>query len=208
MRDEAYDILQNWIIAGKLEPGALLRDQDLSDLLGISRTPIREALLRLERDGLVVTKPNRSTTVTQVHFEEAANIYLLVETLESLAMDQAFPNITDDVIREMEELNEQFIDQLHTGDKVAAFQIDSEFHQKIIDLSNNPELVKLLANLKIKVQRMEIYYFSLADNGEKSIHEHKVIIDSLKKKCKKSAKEAIQSNWRNSLSRMMDRNLE
>lgn len=91
MKDEVYNRLREWIITGELEPGAKLRDQDLSETLGISRTPIREALLRLENDGLVVTKANRWTLVAPIDLEEAESIYSIVWTLESLAMEQALP---------------------------------------------------------------------------------------------------------------------
>ncbi|WP_313237249.1 GntR family transcriptional regulator [Sporosarcina ureae] len=206
MRDEAYEILQNWIIIGKLAPGAILRDQELSDLLGISRTPIREALLRLERDGLVVTKANRSTSVSQVDYQEAANVYPIVATLECLAAEQAFHHISNEVIQEMEELNNHFIDKLQSGNKVAAFQIDNEFHQKLVSMSNNPELINLLINLKIKVQRLEVHYFGQVSNGEKSIDEHKAIIEALKNKDQKKILDAIEANWKNSLARIIEIN--
>ncbi|ARF17783.1 GntR family transcriptional regulator [Sporosarcina sp. P3] len=206
MRDEAYEILQNWIIIGKLAPGAILRDQELSDLLGISRTPIREALLRLERDGLVVTKANRSTSVSQVDYQEAANVYPIVATLERLAAEQAFQQISSEVIQEMEELNNHFIDKLQSDDKVAAFQIDNEFHQKLVSMSNNPELINLLINLKIKVQRLEVHYFGQVSNGEKSIDEHKAIIEALKNKDLKKILDAIEANWKNSLARIIEVN--
>lgn len=75
MRDEVYRTLRNWIITGKLKPETKLKDKDLSETLGISRTPIREALLRLEDDGLVITKANRWTLVAPIELKEAENLY-------------------------------------------------------------------------------------------------------------------------------------
>ncbi|WP_438315391.1 GntR family transcriptional regulator [Sporosarcina sp. FA9] len=205
MRDQVYDILQEWIVIGKLEPGAKLRDQELSDILGISRTPIREALLRLEDDGLVITKANRWTLVSPIDIKEAENIYLIVKALEILAIGQGFPNLSEKDIVEIEKLNENFKTELEHDNKVAAFQADNEFHDKIVQLSENIELSKLLINLKIKIQRMEIYYFSLENNSLESYNEHVEIIDALKANNLTRVIAAIRANWENSLNRIVQK---
>ena len=151
MKDEVYNKLRNWIVTGELEPGTKLRDLDLSEQLGISRTPIREALLMLENDGLVITKANRWTLVAPIDIKEATNIYSIVSALECLAIEQAFPHISAQDIEELEQLNEDFKKTSHTGDIFAALQADNEFHNKIIQLSNNLELPKLLSGLKVRI---------------------------------------------------------
>ncbi|WP_313017031.1 GntR family transcriptional regulator [Acetoanaerobium noterae] len=199
MKDEAYNELRKWIITGKLQPGTKLRDQDLSDTLGISRTPIREALLRLENDGLVVTKANRWTLVSPINLEEAENIYSIVWTLEALAMEQAFPYFTLKDIDELERYNENLNKIMKTGNQIAKLQADNEFHNKILQLSHNLELPKLLSSLKLRIQRIEIHYFNEIDRMNTSYEEHKKIIDLLRKKNMYLAIEAIKSNWKNSL---------
>ena len=82
VRQEAYAKLRDWILEGTLAPGAQLRDKELAEQLGVSRTPIREALLRLEGEGLVKTKPNCSTLVTPIDFQHAFHLYSIVWTLE------------------------------------------------------------------------------------------------------------------------------
>ena len=202
MKDEAYNILRKWIMIGKLEPGAKLRNQDLSDTLGISRTPIREALLQLENDGLVVTKANRWTLVAPIDLESAKNIYSIVWSLESLALEQAFPRFSQADLEGLELLNEQLIKTMKVGDKIKALEIDNAFHDKIIEISNNSELPKLLASLKIKIQRIEIHYFSQNYARYASYNEHLQIIDTIKKQDLDSALQAIQNNWKNSLKRI------
>lgn len=199
MKDEAYNELQKWIITGKLKPGTKLRDQDLSDTLGISRTPIREALLRLENDGLVVTKANRWTLVSPIDLEEAENIYSIVWTLEALAMKQAFPHFTLKDIDELERYNENLNKVMKTGNQIAKLQADNEFHNKILQLSHNLELPKLLSSLKLRIKRIEIHYFNEVDRMNASYEEHQKIIDLLRKKDMELAIEAIKSNWKNSL---------
>ena len=92
-RDEAYEKLRGWIIAGRLCPGETLRDQDIATALGVSRTPVREALRRLEDEGLVETALNRWTRVASLDLEEAAETYAVVEALELLALELAFAHL-------------------------------------------------------------------------------------------------------------------
>ncbi len=205
MRDEAYDILQEWIMIGKLEPDVRLRDQELSDLLGISRTPIREALLKLEDEGLVVTKANRWTIVSPIDIEQAEHIYSMVEVLESLAIEQGQHNISHEVIDELERINEEFKEKLQKGDKVATFQADTDFHETIVKLSNNMELLRVLIHLKVKIQRMEIHYFSLKSDSLESYDEHIKIIEAFKKNDLHLIQRAIKNNWKNSLARIQEK---
>lgn len=206
MKDEVYNKLRNWIIIGKLEPGTKLRDQDLSDTLGISRTPIREALLRLENDGLVVTKANRWTLVSPIDLAEAESIYSIVWTLESLAIENVFHHITSTDIEKLEQLNEDLNKTMRTGDQFAALEADNAFHDKIVELSQNRELPKLLANLKVKIQRIEIRYFSNTDSMHTSYMEHQQIIDAFKENDLNRAVEALKANWKNSLDRIRSTN--
>lgn len=208
MRDEAYNILQEWIMVGKLKPGEKLRDQELSDILGISRTPIRESLLRLEDEGLVVTQANRWTLVSPINLDEAENIYSIVKVLESLALEQGIDNCTAEVIQELEVINERFKVSLEQGDKEAAFQADNDFHDQIVKLSKNIELPRLLNTLKVRIQRMEIHYFSVANNSLESYREHNQIIKALTEKNLNKSISTIKANWENSLSRIQMRSEE
>lgn len=202
MKDEVYNKLRKWIVTGELEPGTKLRDSDLSEQLGISRTPVREALLRLENDGLVVTKANRWTLVSPIDLNEAKNIYSIVWTLECLALEQAFPHLSAEDIEELEQLNENFNKTIQTRDILAVLQADNEFHNRIIGLSNNPELPKLLSSLKVRIQRIEIHYFSQTDTKDTSYTEHQQILDAIKKQDLNRAIDAIKVNWKNSLDRI------
>ncbi|WP_259424827.1 GntR family transcriptional regulator [Bacillus velezensis] len=204
MRDEVYRTLRNWIITGKLKPETKLKDKDLSETLGISRTPIREALLRLEDDGLVITKANRWTLVAPIELKEAENLYSIVWTLEKLALQQALPHVDDAVIQELKQLNENLLQIMKDGDKLAILEADNAFHHRIILLADNAELHKLLVSLKVKIQRMEIRYFS--ENGalNRSYNEHSDIIHALEQQDAAAAFTALEANWKNSLERLQN----
>src|SRR5271156_6273245 len=123
IRQEAYQKLRNWILEGILAPGAQLRDKDLAEQLGVSRTPIREALLRLEDEGLVQTKPNRSTLVSSIDFHSAFHLYSIVGALEQLALRQSFPHITEEHIQDMTDANARFVKAL--GRKQCAVALEA-----------------------------------------------------------------------------------
>lgn len=201
VREEAYLKLRNWILEGTLAPGTLLRDKELALQLGVSRTPIREALLRLEDEGLVQTKPNRSTHVSTIDFHSAFHLYSIVWTLERLALNQAFGSITNDHIQTMAEANERFLQNMKNRNRLAALDADNDFHSVYVKLSQNKELEKIISEIKHKLKRLDLYYFEKVKNAVLSYEEHLQIIEALKQKDLALAINAVEHNWKNSFSR-------
>lgn len=201
VRQEAYLKLRDWILEGVLAPGAQLRDKELAEQLGVSRTPIREALLRLEEEGLVRTKPNRSTLVSSIDFHSAFHLYSIVWTLERLALTQAFGSITKDHIEAMIGANERFLEKMKKRDRLAALQADHDFHSVYVNLSQNKELEKIISELKNKLKRLDLYYFDQIKDAALSYGEHQQIIEAFKKKDLALALDAVEHNWKNSFSR-------
>ena len=198
VRQEAYLKLREWILEGTLAPGVQLRDKELAEQLGVSRTPIREALLRLEDEGLVKTNPNRSTLVSPIDFENALHLYSIVWTLEKLALSQAFGSITNDHIETMALANERFLQTIKTRDRLSALDADYDFHSTYIKLSQNKDLEKIISDVKIKLKRLDLYYFDKVKNAELSYEEHVQILVALKQKDLSMAMDAVERNWKNS----------
>lgn len=201
VRQEAYLKIRNWILDGTLAPGAQVRDKELAEQLGVSRTPIREALLRLEDEGLVQTKPNRATLVSPIDFHSASHLYSIVWTLERLALTQAFGLITDFHIQAMIEANERFLQKMKDQDHIAALDADYDFHSIYVKLSENKELAKIISELKQKLKRLFFYYFDKIKDAELSYDEHNQIIKALKKKDLVLGLNAVEDNWKNCFSR-------
>ncbi|MBS3904379.1 MAG: GntR family transcriptional regulator [Simkania sp.] len=201
VRQEAYLKLRNWILEGILAPGIQLRDKELAEQLGVSRTPIREALLRLEDEGLVQTKPNRSTLVSSIDFHNAFHLYSIVWSLERLALSQAFGSITDAHIQTMDEANERFLQKMKSRDRLAALDADNDFHSVYIGLSQNKELEKILFEVKNKLKRLDLYYFDKVKDAVLSYEEHRKIIETLRQKDLSMAINAVENNWKSSFSR-------
>lgn len=199
MKDEAYDTLCSWIITGELKPNTKLKINELSELLGISRTPVREALLRLERDGLVLTKANSWTIVAPINLTESDNTYAVISTLEALALSQAFSKIKKADIEQLEILNEKVAKATKEKNHLEIIESDNNFHNKIIALSGNNEIPPILNSLKKRIQRIEIYFFETVQGKRKSYEDHKAIIEGLKEKNLEKTLKALSNNWKNNL---------
>ncbi|MFE4812761.1 GntR family transcriptional regulator [Peribacillus simplex] len=202
VREEAYMILQDWIVQGILTPGQQLRDKELAEQLGVSRTPIREALLRLEDEGFVETKPSRSTIVSPIQFEGVLNIYSIVWTLEKLAMEQAIDFIEEKHLMEMEAINHEVKKAIDEGNQIVAVQKDDDFHSIYINLSTNDELKRILTGLKRKLIRIELFYFNQVSDVHLSVDQHDQIIQALRNGNLTMVLKMIEKNWKESYFRI------
>src|SRR5262249_26376675 len=124
LRDAAYDCLRDWILDGTLAPEEPLRDEALAEALGMSRTPVREALQRLEDDGLVTTPAPRRSYVSPLSLQQARDVFPMVAALEALAMRLALPRMDGGALDAMRMANEQLAGALRAGDSSAALESD------------------------------------------------------------------------------------
>lgn len=195
VKDEVYELLLKKIITGELAPCQRLRIQELSEKFGISRTPLREALLQLENEKLVLTKANRWTIVAPIDPVEALNIYPIIYSLESLALELAYEKIGEKEIEKLKSINNE-IEELHEKkDQLNIIKKDNEFHNYIITLSGNTEIEDILSNLKKRVERMELYFYEHSDEHFTTYDQHLKIINALEDKNLDDAKKALTSNW-------------
>ena len=207
MRDDVYQSLRKWIISGELEPGEKLKDKELAVHLGVSRTPVRESLRKLEDEGLVETAPNRWTRVSLVRFGDAEHIYPIIEQLELLSLSLAFPHLSKHHVQKMRRLNVRLQDALKDGNAAEVASIDLKFHQVVVDASNNSELISVLEQLKVKYHRIELSYFSSFEALTASVEEHEAFISALEEKDIDAAKSCLSKNWHASIERLrMTRN--
>jgi DNA-binding GntR family transcriptional regulator len=195
LRESVYERLRDWIVQGTLEPGEQLRDNDLALRLGVSRTPVREALRRLEDEGLVETAKNRWTRVKAIDLSETGQIYPIILALELLALELALPHLKPEDIEAMRQHNQHFQAAIAEGDAAQAAEMDIALHTVIIEASHNPELIGMLRALKHKYRRLEQTYFGSAALGQASPRQHQQLIQALSKKDLAKARQALSSNW-------------
>jgi DNA-binding GntR family transcriptional regulator len=176
LRDDVYGRLRDAIVDGTFAPGEQLRDIDLATWLGVSRTPVREALLRLAQGGLVVTHPGRSTIVSTLDVSAEHDARGVVAAMHELAVRESVPNLTDGDLRAMREANLRFERAIEWKDVEAALRADDELHAIPVRASGNRAIAAVLDQFTPVVRRAERLRFSSVD-GRASAARHDELID-------------------------------
>lgn len=202
MREEVYKTLLTWIMEGELRPGEKLLDKELAESMGVSRTPVREALRRLEDKDLVESSANRWTRVSEVSIREPEKIYPIICSLEELAVSFAIGDLADDDFQKMEQANLALGKALSAENPVKASMADIQFHDVFIKRSKNSHLESILRDLKIKYRRVEVTYFEGHASAKYSLDEHLRIVEALRSGDLTGAQAAIRLNWQSSLKRL------
>jgi DNA-binding GntR family transcriptional regulator len=206
LRDRAYHALRDAIVDGTLAPGERLRDAELTRWLGLSRTPVREALARLELDGLVETAPQRFTRVTPLDRRAARDAFPLVAALHALAAELAVPRLTASDFADMLDANRRFGGAMRNNRVELALAADDDFHAVFVRASANAELPRALDRLMPGVRRLERLRFgSLA--GRASVRQHDAILGAAGQHDVTTTAERVRDNWL-SLGTMIDRSFE
>lgn len=192
-KDRAFAQIQEWIINGTLQPGEKLNDKELASAIGISRTPIREALQMLSLMNFITMKPGVSTYVNNANREDLPLLLPPSAALQAVAVETAAPKITLEHIDQLEALNENLRKALERDDFVASLRYDQHFHETIINLVENPYLQTPLDNFMAHVRR-HLYMHSISISLN-SVKEHQILIDALKAKNIEKAAQAAKNHW-------------
>jgi DNA-binding GntR family transcriptional regulator len=177
LRDRAYRILRDAIVTGELPPGAAIRDVELAERVGLSRTPVREALARLADDGLVETKPHSWTRVTPLGLREVRDALVVVRAMHELAVRLAVPLMTERHHDVMRAANKRFAAALADGDVQAAMDADDALHGVPVAVLGNRVLAATIDRHLPLIRRLEKARFgSLL--GRRSIAFHDQLIDA------------------------------
>ena len=202
IREDVFRKLLNWIMDGTLRPGEKIVDKELAEHMGVSRTPVREALRRLEDKGLVESSANRWTRISEIPSKEPEMIYPIIWTLEKLALSIAISSMTEKDFAKMERANNELKVALEKNDSVAASNADAKFHGIFLERSHNVHLIKIIEDLKIKYSRIEVIFFKGLLIAKSSIEEHKALIAALRAGAIVLAEKILHSNWEKGLERL------
>lgn len=175
LRDDVYGHLRDAIIDGTLEPGEQLRDAEIATWLGVSRTPVREALLRLGQTGLVVAQPGRSTVVSTISSRALREARDVVAAMHELAVREAVPRLTADDLQEMRDAHHRFERAVSTGDVDEALEADDRLHGVPVAVCDNRSLVMVLEQFTPVLRRVERLRFA-SDRGRDSVAQHDELI--------------------------------
>lgn len=198
IRERVYTELRKWIIDGTLKPGEKISDLDLSVYFSTSRTPVREAIQLLADQKLIEIYPGKETIVAPIDLNEVHSLYQIAAELHVLALEFAYPHITQIEVDALKKCNQQFTRAIARGDNATASQADHEFHDIIIKLSSNyfiREFIKILSSHIERLQLIDDPDFNLTGKKQDSVEDHENIIKALENQDLESAKEAMRHNW-------------
>lgn len=192
--DQVYRIVREKIEDGSLAPGEQLADGELAEELGVSRTPVREALRRLADQGAVETVPGRHTRVTALDETEGSRVFPLHALLYGFATESAVDSIDDADLAEMAACNERMHTAVQNGDLVAARAADRQLHGVMLRRADNPYLSLLLDTLSLHSRRLETLYFQDSARAQESYRQHAGIIDALRRGDRTAACTLVRNN--------------
>lgn len=193
-RDEVYQTLKKAIITLEFEPGQRLNDNDLAEKFGVSRTPVREALKRLEDEGLVEAVPGSITRVTPLKLEEGNHAFTVVAVLHALAARLAVPLLTNSDIEALERSNRLLQQSIQNNNILDSIEADDSFHNVFLNTAANPEIRIALKGIVPKIHRMVISQFA-STNGLQSVEQHQKIILACRNKETEKVARFVEENW-------------
>ena len=162
LRDVVFNTLRQAILKGELEPGERLMEIQLADRLGVSRTPIREAIRKLELEGLVLMIPRKGAEVAKISEKSLRDVLEVRRSLEELAIELACQRMTEDDIKELEEAQEAFRSAIQSADAMTIAETDEHYHDIIYNGTGNNRLVQILNRpILLRCLRIAVYIFRL-----------------------------------------------
>ena len=197
LRDVVFQTLREAILKGDLRPGERLMELQLAAKLGVSRTPIREAIRMLEQEGLAVTIPRKGAEVARMTEKDMEDVLQIREALDDLAVQVACDKITQEQLERLMATMKNFELAVLAGDLSKIVAYDVEFHDVIYEATDNPKLVILLSNLREQIYRYRVEYLKEKENYPMLIVEHEEIVQALKQKNKERVADAMRNHIRN-----------
>ncbi len=192
LRDVVFKTLRQAILTGELKPGERLMEIHLANRLGVSRTPIREAIRKLELEGLVTMIPRRGAEVAQITVKNLKDVLEVRKALDALAIELACERITEEELVALEEACIKFEEATLTKDARLIAKEDVELHHIIVKASRNDKLDQMVNNLAEQMYRYRFEHVKDAAQHQRLIEEHKIILESLRSKNNNKASEAVK----------------
>lgn len=194
LRDVVFKTLRQGILTGELKPGERLMEIHLANKLGVSRTPIREAIRKLELEGLVTMIPRRGAEVAQITEKSMKDVLEVRKVLDNLSVELACDRITEEEKDQLKNACMDFEDAVKTGDFSMIAKTDVAFHDIIVAATRNIRLSQMVNNLAEQMYRYRFEYIKDSSQHERLVEEHQEICDGIVNGDKEKALEAIEAH--------------
>lgn len=179
LREIVYEELKMQILTGAIVPGTRMMEVELAKEIGVSRTPIREAIRKLEKEGLVTIEPRRGAYASQISTQDMVEILEVRQNMEGLAAFFAASRMSDDQMTELKEVSKLYNKAVHDGDMEEMIKHDTKFHRIIVESCNNKVLVQMIEQLQELVLRFRYIYYDNFKRAENMPEEHFEILNAI-----------------------------
>ena len=179
LRELVLDAIRNAIMNGTLKPRERLMEIQMAEELGVSRTPIREALRNLELEGFIVMLPRKGAYVSDLSFKDIADVFEIRTALEGLAAGLAAERITEEELETLERLLVEKQEAITQNDISRLVEVDTKFHELMYQASRNKRLSTIISNLREQIQRFRLTSLSYPGRNKESLEEHKKIAEAI-----------------------------
>ena len=194
LRDVVFNTLRQEILTGKLKPGERLMEIHLANKLGVSRTPIREAIRKLELEGLVIMIPRRGAEVAQISWKSLKDVLEVRSALDALAIELACERMGEDELELLYKACESFEEATKTKDTRQIAEADVALHDIIVASTGNKRLIQLVNNLSEQMYRYRFEYIKDESQHEMLVQEHKEMYRCIQCKDKKAAANVVKKH--------------
>ena len=181
LREVIFDSLRQAIIMGELKPGERLMEIQFAEKMGVSRTPVREAIRKLELEGLVVMIPRKGAHVAELSVKDIIDVLEIRSSLDGLATRLAAQRITKDELKELKNIVDQFAQYMEKNNVQGLIKKDVEFHDLIYKASRNDKLMQIATNLKDQVHRFRVVYLKDYSSPKELVKEHQDIYKAIER---------------------------
>ncbi len=197
LREVIFNSLREAIIIGELRPGERLMEVQLAEKMGVSRTPVREAIRKLELEGLVDMIPRKGAHVAELSIKDIMDVLEVRASLDGLATSLAAERITDDELKELKHINGQFASYIEKENLNGSIKKDVEFHDIIYKASRNDKLISIINNLREQVQRFRVIYLKEYNDSKNLIKEHNDIYEAVSSRSMENARNIAKTHIMN-----------
>jgi DNA-binding GntR family transcriptional regulator len=202
LRDQTYAELRKAILSGPIGPGTVLVQEQLAEQLGISRTPVRDALDRLANEGLVIRSPGGRMHVAPISLDELREKYAVRQALETLALRLAAPTLPGQMLPRLRELVKAMRQAIADGHARRVIQAGAAFHETISSASGNSYLSQLLTTLNDSIRRYRHAAIDMPGRAAETLREHELIVEQLSAGDVAAAERSLAEHIARSLERL------
>lgn len=208
LRGRVYTKIRNDILSGKYSEDEPIKEMQVSKELGVSRTPVREALRQLELEELVTIIPNKGAVVTGITAKDIQDIYAIRSLIEGLSAKWAAKNATEEQIKELEEVVELAEFFYQRGNVEQLYELDNRFHSHVYEISGSKILKHVLSDFHKYVQRVRRASLESSGRAQVSLNEHQDILNAIRNHDVKNAEVLMNKHVRNTLKNVVSHGLD